>query len=195
MSRNYRIAGLAGVLLAAACASTPKPPLPSLALPSFSVAKLLGFDKSQEQIAWEDLLRNSEVKQVSLDQFIVEAWGAPATDMEDVELRLLARTAAEAQRLGYERFAFVHIRDRNMPITGGLFSSSIYGFDRVWIGRYNQLVESRYERDYAVAPRAWVNPGLTAIVQMVEPDHRRFEDSFQVEGLYQLLNGSEMAGK
>ena len=190
--RNFFPGAVCAAFILTACESTPASDRSALNLPNFNMAKLLGFDRTDEEKAWSDLLRNSDVRPVGSNQILVEAWGAPATDMERVELRLLARAGAEADKLGFDRFAIVHIRDRNMPITGGIFSTPVYGAERTWIGRYDELVESRYERDYAVAPRAWMNPGLTAIVQLVDDSHPRYDRAFKAMELYETLNKTEM---
>ncbi len=111
--------------------------------------------------------------------------------MEAVELRLLARAGSEAERLGFSHFVILHIRDRNLPLAGGLNSMSIFGADEKRITTYEALVRDRYERDYAAAPRAWWNPGLTAIVQPINAEDG--EDAFPALELYDTLNRSKLA--
>lgn len=180
---------MAGIGLSA-CGSLAKIPTPEFT----DWSTLFSNGWTDEEQAWADLLRNSSVKQVEKDRLIVEAWGAPRTKMDAVELRLLSRAAIETRDLGYKRFVIVHIADRNMPIAGGLNSISIFGADEYVIGSYEDLVRSRYERDYAAAPRAWINPGLTAIVLMLSTeDAQGYDETFDAVNLYEYLNRQGMA--
>lgn len=155
-------------------------------------ARALGFETDPEIRAFKDLRRNSSVQAVSKTQVIVDAWGAPRTGLEAVELRLLARAADATYEAGFERFGIIHIRDRNLPLAGGIFNDGVFGSDIVWIGSYESLVSNRYERDQAFALRAWLNPGLTAIVQFIPEDDPRFDDAFVALDVYDILNREEM---
>lgn len=177
-----------GALLSA-CSLVPDVNLP---VPNINLAGILGFDKTEDEKAWRLLESNSDVRRVSDDQLIIEAWGRPLTDMETIEIRLLARSGAEAARLGYSHFAILHLRDRNLPIAGGLYNDSIFGADEQWIGSYDALVRSRYERDYSAAPRSWAGPGLTAVVQLLKDDDARSDEAFEAYALYENLKTRDM---
>lgn len=151
--------------------------------------ELISFSPSNpEATAYRSLKRNTSSQKVSADQMLIDAWGAPRTSLELVELRLLSRAGDEAYRAGYDRFFIRHIRDRNLPLAGGIFGASLLGGDLVWIGSYEELIVSRYERDQAFAVRAWVNPGLTALVEFVGPSHSRYEKAFKALEVYDILN-------
>lgn len=175
-----------------ACASAPRLPSFDVPLPRFSVAELFGWDKTDEEKAWIGLLNRSEVRQVGDDRLIVEAWGTVGTSMEVVELRILARAGAEVDRLGKSHFAIVHIRDRNKPVSNGLFGDSIFGADELWIGTYEELVRSRYERDYGFAARQWIGPALTAVVIALDEDDFGRKDAFEALNMYHTLNRKKL---
>lgn len=175
-------------LLLGACSTMPRLPQVNIPLPRFNVAEFMGWDRTEEEKAWAALLNNSDVRHVGDDRLIVEAWGSPGTSMEVIELRILARAGAEVDRLGKSHFAIVHIRDRNQPVSNGLFSDSIFGADEVWIGNYETLVRSRYERDYGFALRQWVGPALSAVVVPLSEDELGKKDAFDALNMYDTLN-------
>lgn len=127
---------------------------------------------------------------VTGDRVIIDAWGPARTSLETVELRLLARAGAEVNKLGYTHFVILHVRDRNLPIAGSFSGASIFGSDEKRIGTYEALVRDRYERDYGAAPRAWWNPGLTAVIQPLNAAED--EIAFNAGELYETINRSEM---
>lgn len=187
-----KCAWLASVLTLTACASTPSLPSIDIPLPRFNVAEFLGWDRTDEEKAWQALLDRSEVRQVGDDRLIVEAWGSIGTSMEVVELRLLARAGAAVDFMGKSHFAIVHIRDRNQPVSNGLFSDSIFGADEIWIGTYEGLVRSRYERDYGMAPRQWLGPALSAVVIALDEDDLGRKDAFEALNMYNTLNREKL---
>lgn len=188
--RQIKTFGLVCLLSVAGCSTTKGEPT----FLSQVRTDVFGEKRSDEEKAWGDLLRNSDFKQVSHDRLIIEAWAAPNTGMDAVEQRLLARAAAEARSLGFDRFVILHIRDRNLPTAGALNTISIFGADEYEIGSYEALVRSRYERDYSAAPRTWVRPGVTAIVKMMTAEQAaEYDETFDAVSLYEFLNRKEMA--
>jgi hypothetical protein len=155
---------------------------------------VFGTTWSDEEIAWSDLKRNSSVRRVGDDRLIVDAWGALGTNIENVELRLLARAAVEVRSIGYTRFLIVHIRDRNMPVSGGLNPISIFGADDFEIGTYEDLVKSRYRRDYGISARNWWNPGVSTVIRALDAETAKdFKNTFDAISLYEYLNRKKMA--
>ncbi len=155
---------------------------------------VFGTTWSDEEMAWSDLKRNSSVRRVADDRLIVDAWGAAGTNIENVELRLLARAAVEVRSIGYTRFLIVHIRDRNKPVSGGLNPISIFGADDFEIGTYEDLVKSRYRRDYGLPARNWWNPGVSTVVWALDAESaKEFKNTFDALSLYEYLNRKKMA--
>ncbi|MEM9376215.1 MAG: hypothetical protein AAGA72_08335 [Pseudomonadota bacterium] len=183
--RSTHWLGSAMCLALTCCASTPESS-------GFRIVDVFRSDKTDEERAWHALLERSDVRQVGSDRLIVEAWGAMGTSMEIVELRMLARAGAAADRLGKSHFAIVHIRDRNQPVSNGLFGDSIFGADEVWIGTYEALVRSRYERDYGFATRQWLGPALSAVIVALDPDDLGQKEAFEALNMYHTLNRNEL---
>ena len=172
----------------AGCSYIPDMNIP---VPNFNAASIMGGNATEEEKAWTLLATFSDVRKVTEDEYVIEAWGRPMTDMEVVERRLLARAGAETVREGYTHFAFIHLRDRNLPIAGGIYSDSIFGADKQWIGTYDELVRSRYERDFSAAPRNWAGPGLTAVMIPLNEGDPRWEKSFHAQSLYENLKARD----
>ena len=74
----------------------------------------------QERV-WRKIHSNTAVTGITRDTVRIEARGGPLTGIETVELRLLARAAAEGLERGYEYFEITHLRDRNYASAGRLF--------------------------------------------------------------------------
>ena len=165
------------------CVSKPAPDIPASALEGRSVE-----EAKTEQKAWRQLLRNSKVRQVGQDRLLVQSWGSVGTTVDVLELRLLARAGAEANKLGKSHFAIVHIRDRSLSASGGLFDNPIYSADEQWIGTYEDLVRNRYERDYSTSPVNWLEPGLTAVVIALDKDEITRKSAFNAWEMYASLN-------
>lgn len=143
--------------------------------------------RSQQEQTWEEIAAHTELVRIGADRLSIEARGGPATGAGTVDLRLLVRASAQTLHEGYTHFAIVHVRDRNLPIAGRLFGSSVYGSETVWIGNYESYVASRYERDYAAAPRAWIRPGVEAVILMLNEEDRRSRRAFDARAVYDSL--------
>lgn len=138
--------------------------------------------------AWAQVEHNTAVTWITDDTARIEARGAPLTGIETVELRLLARAAGEGAARGRERFKITHLRDRNYASAGNLFGAMAFEAGRTThIGTYEDLVASRYERDWSAAPRAWGSPGLTAVVVFTDEAPTRRRPLFDVEAVYRNL--------
>jgi len=177
-----------GLTLSGCASYTPPPPAPA----QHQVDEAWTPSKG-EMKAWRSLLFRTDVKQVASDRLIVEAWGRPVTGIDKIEFRLLARAAAEAQRLGYSHFVFVDVRDRNLPKAGGLMPGIGIAPEDAWIGSYEDLVHSRYEREEAAAPKTWLVPGLEGIVIMLNETDARMNKSFSASETFDYLGRSGIA--
>ena len=136
---------------------------------------------------WRRIESNTAVTWIGDDTARIEARGGPFTGIETVELRLLARAAGEGAARRASRFKIVHLRDRKYAGAGRLFGFPLEAGRTTHIGAYEDLVASRYERDWAAPPRAWVHPGLTAVVIFTEDDPTRRRPLFEVEETYRNL--------
>lgn len=183
------IAAIAATLLLSGCASK-VPPIPGAASPEAS-AKWV--PSRQESKAWKSLVFRTEVKQVAADRLVIDAWGRPGKPIDSIEIRLLARAAAEAQRLGFSHFAIVQIQDRNLPKAGGLMPSLGLSAEPVWIGSYEELVYNRFEREQAAPLKTLVVPGLEAVVVLLGEDHRKISRSFDAAQTFDLLGRTGVA--
>ena len=143
--------------------------------------------RTQQEQTWDEIIGNTDVSRIGADRLNVEARGAALAGGGIVDLRLLVRAGSETLSQGYTHFAIVHVRDRNLPISGRLLGSPIYGSETVWIGSYENFVANRYERDYAAAPRAWIRPGMVAVVRMMNEDNRRSARAFNAREIYDSL--------
>ncbi len=142
---------------------------------------------------WDKVESNTAVTWITDDTARIEARGAPMTGIETVELRLLARAAAEGAERGHPRFKIVHLRDRNYSAAGNLLGGMAFDAGRTThIGAYEDLAASRYERakkreNRSAAPRAWAHPGLTAVVVFTDEAPTRRRPLFEVEAVYRNL--------
>lgn len=137
---------------------------------------------------WDTVESNTAVTWITDDTVRIEARGGPLTGIETVELRLLARAAGEGAARGRARFKITHLRDRNYSSAGNLFGGAAFDAGRTThIGAYEDLVASRYERDWSAAPRAWTSPGLTAVVVYTDEAPTRRRPLFEVEAVYRNL--------
>jgi hypothetical protein len=190
------------LLALSACSSMQPFPLPDGRLPNGEPAvDVAGFVRSlwpdavpPAERTWRSVDFNTNVTWVTDTTARIEARGGPLTGIETVELRLLARAAGEGARLNYPRFKIIHLRDRNQASAGQLFGMPAFDAARTrHIGSYEDLVASRYERDWSMAPRAWTHPGLTAVVIFTREAPTRREPLFEVEQLYRnLVTDGEM---
>jgi len=187
MSRRLFIGSLAvaGVFLSS-CSTVTMFPEAAVSAGQY-VGEIFRDPRTQEEQTWDEIAAYTEVSRIGADRLAIEARGGPLTGGGTVDLRLLVRTSAETLTQGYTHFAIVHVRDRNRPIAGQLFGTPIYGADTVWIGAYEDYVASRYERDYAMAPRAWLKPGVEAVVVMMNDDNRRSSRAFNARDVYDSL--------
>ena len=141
---------------------------------------------------WDVVESNTKVTWITDDTVRIEARGGPLTGIETPEtsgsLRLLARAAGEGAARGHERFKITHLRDRNYASAGNLLGGVAFDAGRTThIGAYEDLVASRYERDWSAAPRAWTSPGLTAVVVFTDAAPTRRRPLFDVEAVYRNL--------
>ncbi|MGJ3230270.1 MAG: hypothetical protein ACFE0P_00560 [Oceanicaulis sp.] len=141
---------------------------------------------------WDVVESNTAVTWITDDTVRIEARGLALTGAETPEtfgsLRLLARAAADGAARGHERFKIVHLRGRNYASAGNLFGGMAFDAGRTThIGGYEDLVASRYERDWSAAPRAWAHPGLTAVVVYTNDAPTRRRPLFDVEAVYRNL--------
>lgn len=110
--------------------------------------------------------------------------------------------AAEGLDRGYDYFEITHLRDRNYASAGRLFAESqcesrarpgaghagpLYAGSQDPIGSYAALAESRYERDWSAAPRAWTHPGLTAVIEYTNEPPTRYRERFEAGEVYRNL--------
>jgi len=179
------ITALVSVL--AGCASLRVPPPPSPGEIARNTRELFRDPRSQETQSWQEVREFTQVIPVGNDRLRIEARGGALAGGERVDLRLLVRASAETLERGYTHFAIVHIRDDNRLIGGALGSQPVYGAETVWIGNYEELVASRYERDYGPGPWNWVDPVAIAVVLMMHEDDRRATRAFDASGVYRTL--------
>jgi hypothetical protein len=192
MTASLVIASGAGMLGASACAPIPTP---DWRLPDGEpVSDVAGFVRElwpdpvpPMERTWSKIEHNTAVTWITDDTARIEARGGPLTGIETVELRLLARAAGEGASRGASRFKIVHLRDRNYASAGRLFGMPLEAGRTSHIGSYQDLAASRYERDWAAAPRAWAHPGLTAVVVFTEEQPTRRRPLFEVEDVYRNL--------
>ncbi|WP_417484090.1 hypothetical protein [Maricaulis salignorans] len=151
------------------------------------VGEVFRDPRTQEEQTWDEIIAYTDVSRIGADRLNVDARGGPLAGGGTVDLRVLVRASAETLTQGYSHFAIVHVRDRNMPIAGRLFGTPIYGSETSWIGTYEDFVASRYERDYAAAPRAWLHPGVEVVVLMLNADSRRASRAFNAREVYDSL--------
>lgn len=186
---------LAGLALTAACAQPF--PRPDFRLPDGApVQDVAGFVREfwpdpdpvpPEARTWRSIHFHTAVTGITADTVRIEARGAPLTGIETVELRLLARAAAEGIERGYDYFEITHLRDRNYASAGRLFGVPLHAGRHDPIGSYTALAESRYERDWSAAPRAWTHPGLTAVVEYTDEPPTRHRERFEAGEVYRNL--------
>lgn len=182
--RFFALSLAAGAALAlSACSSMPNP----VTAIGGAASSIFRDPRSQEIQSWEEIIAHTDVVRVSHERLAVEARGNPLEGGGTVDLRLLVRAAAETLRTEHSHFAIVHVRDRNAPIAGGMFGAGIYGSETVWIGDYEGFVASRYERDYGAAPRAWMRPGVEAVILMLDESDRRAARAFEARAVYDNL--------